>query len=55
MSCTVTFSQPELIVQDVCSRMEKYPHPDCSKAESSLEVMIGKSIKPGVLQAEIKP
>ena len=54
MSCTVTFSQPELIVQDVCGRMEKYPHPDCSKAESCLEVMIGKSVKPGVLQAEAK-
>ncbi len=54
MSCMVTFSQPDLMVLDVKSRMEEYPHEVCLEAESSLEVMIGKPVKPGVLQAAAK-
>jgi Protein of unknown function (DUF2889) len=54
MSCMVTFSQPHLIIEDVQSRMEKYPHADCIRAVSSLEVMIGKSVQPGILQAAAK-
>ena len=54
MSCMVTFSQPDLIIKNVQCRMEKYPHADCPKAESSLEAMIGKSVKPGVVQAVAK-
>lgn len=54
MTCQVIFSQPDLIIEDVQCQMERYPHADCLGALSSLEVMIGKPVKPGVLQAAAK-
>jgi hypothetical protein len=54
MSCVVTFSQPDLVVMDVQCQMERYPHPECVRALTSLRTMIGKRVKPGIMGTTVK-
>ena len=51
MHLTVEFSQPQLIIDDVRCQMNVYPHEECIYARDALRIMIGKQVKPGIMQA----
>ena len=50
MRLTVEFSQPKLIIDDVRCQMKVYPHEECIYARDALRIMIGKQVKPGIMQ-----
>jgi len=54
MKLAVIFSHPNLVINDVQCKMEIYPHKECIQAISSLRIMIGKRVQPGIMKESMK-
>ncbi len=50
MKLSVIFTPPELIIDDICCDMTRYPHEECHNAKSALKVMVGYKVVPGIVK-----
>ena len=50
MELAVRFTQPQLIIEDLSCKMNRYPHDDCIHAREALNPMIGQRMQPGIMR-----